>query len=122
MTPSKSFKDLIVWQKAHQFVVGVYKLTTRFPKEEIYGLTSQLRKAAVSTAGNIAEGYARRTKPDKIRFLNIAQGSLEEAKYYLLLGKDLNYGHDQSLVDLSEETSKLLNSYVKAIEEDAKKF
>jgi four helix bundle protein len=92
MEPSKSFKDLIVWQKAHRFVLEAYRFTNRFPKEERYGLTSQFRDAAVSIAANIAEGFVKRTKPEKIRMMNIAQGSLEECKYYIILSSDLKYG------------------------------
>jgi four helix bundle protein len=116
MNPSRSFKDLIVWQKAHQFVLKVYKLTSKFPKEEMYGLTAQFRKAAVSIAANIAEGFAKRTKPEKMRLMNIAQGSLEECRYYIMLSNDLEYGTDIELEDLSEEVSKLLIGYLKAIE------
>jgi len=87
--PARSFLDLIVWQKAHQFVLAVYGYTRSFPKEEIYGLTSQLSRAAVSTPANIAEGFKKRSKSDKARFMNISQGSLEECRYYLILAKDL---------------------------------
>ena len=116
MSTSRSFKDLIVWQRAHQFVLAVYKYTASFPKEERYCLISQFRRAATSIAANIAEGYAKRSKPDKIRILNIAQGSLEESRYYILLSSDLDYGRDKNLEKLSEELSKLLNAYLKAIE------
>ncbi len=90
--PAKSFEDLIVWQKAHRIVLSVYRMSERFPKHEIYGLTSQMRRAAVSIPANIAEGFKKRTKADKARLLNIAQGSLDECRYYLILIKDLNYG------------------------------
>jgi four helix bundle protein len=112
---AKTFKDLIVWQKAHQFVLAVYRLTTGFPNEEIYGLTQQFRRAAVSIPANIAEGFKRRTKADKARFMNISQGSLEECRYYLILATDLGYGETDSLTSQSEEISKLLESYSKAI-------
>lgn len=79
MEKSKKFTDLIVWQKAHQFVLEVYKLTKNFPKEELFGLTSQFRRASISIPANIAEGFKRRGKNDKIRFLNISEGSLEDA-------------------------------------------
>lgn len=79
--PAKTFEDLIVWQKAHQFVLLTYKYTSSFPQEERYGLTSQYRRAAVSIAANISEGFKKRGKADKARFMNIAQGSLEECKY-----------------------------------------
>ena len=75
---ARSFRDLIVWQKAHQFVLAVYRFTRRFPKDETYGLTSQFRRAAISTSANIAKGFKKRTRSDKARFMNIAQGSLEE--------------------------------------------
>ena len=89
--PAKSFEDLVVWQKAHAFVVGVYHESAALPKSETYGLTSQLRRAAVSVAANIAEGFKRFGKADKVRFLNIAQASLE-ARYYLILTRDLKSG------------------------------
>ena len=112
---SKTFKDLIVWQKAHQFVLAVYRLTTGFPKAEVYGLTQQFRRAAVSIPANIAEGFKKRTKADKARFMNIAQGSLEECRYYLILAADLGYGETDSTTGQIEEVSKLLESYSKAI-------
>jgi four helix bundle protein len=89
---AKTFKDLVVRQKAHQFVLAVYKLTARFPKIEIYYLTTQMRRAAISIPANIAEGFKKRGVGDKTRFLNIAQGSLEECRYYLLLTADLGHG------------------------------
>jgi len=108
---TKNFQDLIVWQKAHQFVLSVYKMTKDFPKDEMYGLTSQFRRAAVSIAANIAEGFRKNGKLDKLRFFNIAQGSLEECRYYLLLTRDLEYADASSLFRLIEEVSKILNSY-----------
>lgn len=116
MLKSKSFQDLIVWQKAHQFVLTVYTITKRFPKEERYCLTSQFRRASVSIAANIVEGYAKRSKLDKIRILNIAQGSLEECRYYIVLGNDLEYMKEETLATQALEVSKLLNAYIKAIE------
>jgi four helix bundle protein len=111
LAPAKSFGQLIVWQKAHQFVLGVYRFTDNFPRAEIYGLTSQLRRAAVSIPANIAEGFKKRGRADKVRFLNIAQGSLEECRYYLILAKDLNYGDTTKLQPQLEEVSKLLEAY-----------
>ena len=81
--------DLLVWQKAHQFVLEVYSFTEEFPQSEIYGLTSQLRRAAISIPANIAEGFRKRGIKDKVRYLNIAQGSTEEARYYLILARGL---------------------------------
>lgn len=92
LDPARTFEDLIVWQKAHQFVLAVYGLSRTFPRSENYRLSSQFRRAAVSIAANIAEGFRKRGKADKLRFLNIAQGSLEESRYYLILARDLGYG------------------------------
>jgi four helix bundle protein len=108
---AKSFQDLIVWQKAHQFVLSVYRFSNEFPKTEIYGLTSQFRRAAISIAANIAEGFKKKSPADKLRFFNISQGSLEECRYYLILTKDLNYGDSTSLISQLEEVSKLLIVY-----------
>jgi four helix bundle protein len=124
--PARSFKDLVVEsvitysrQKAHLFVLEVYKLSNNFPKSEIYGLTSQLRRAAVSIPANIAEGFKKRGLADKLRFLNIAQGSLslEECRYYLILVQDLQYGETQKLALLLEEVSKILEAYFNSIEQ-----
>ena len=108
---AKSFQDLIVWQKAHQFVLSIYCSSENFPQKEIYGLTSQLRRAAISIPANIAEGFKKKGKPDKYRFMNIAQGSVEECRYYLILAKDLGYIDTTSLIVQLEEVSKLLTSY-----------
>ena len=113
--PAKDFQDLIVWQKAHQFVLSVYKVSGEFPSHEMYGLTSQLRRAAISIPANIAEGFKRKTKPDKARYMNIAQASLEECRYYLILVKDLGYHDTSGLLSLLVEVSKLLNAYAFSI-------
>ncbi len=112
--PAKVFQDLIVWQKAHQFVLSVYKLSDNFPNKEIYGLISQFRRAAISIAANIAEGFKKKTKPDKVKYMNIAQGSLEECRYYLILANDLGYGDTSMLMSQLEEVSKLLDAYSKS--------
>jgi four helix bundle protein len=112
---AKRFTDLIVWQKAHMFVLSVYHFTCGFPKEEIYGLTSQLRRAAVSIAANIVEGFKKTGPADKIRFLNISQGSLEECRYYLILANDLNYGQTDTLEVRIDEVAKLLAAYSNAV-------
>ncbi len=109
--PAKTFEDLIVWQKAHLFVLSVYRLTRSFPKSELYGLTSQFRRAAVSIPANIAEGFRKRGKPDKARYFNTSEGSAEECQYYLILTKDLEYGEVSELTPLLEEVRKLLNAY-----------
>lgn len=116
MEKSKSFEDLLVWQKGHQFVLEVYKITKQFPKEEIYGLTSQFRRASVSITANIAEGYKRLSNKEKLRFYNIAQASLEECKYFLILSRDLEYTNQfKKLNDLINEVSKMLNAYCRSI-------
>ena len=113
--PARTFEDLVVWQKAHQFVLGVYRLSRTFPRSETYGLSPQFRRASVSIAANIAEGFRKRGKADKLRFLNIAQGSLEESRYYLILARDLAYGDDHDLRAVLVEVSKLLEAYSQAI-------
>ena len=109
--PARKFHDLIVWQKAQQFVLEVYRWSEMFPSYELYGLTSQLRRSAVSIPANIVEGFKKRGVRDKLRFLNIAQGSLEESRYYLLLANDLGYGCSRLLNDRIVEVSKLLEAY-----------
>ena len=113
--PTRTFQDLLVWQKAHQFVLAVYAITTIFPKQETYGLSLQLRRAAVSIPANIAEGFRRRGKADKARFMNMAEGSIEECRYYLILAKDLGYADTQGLTTSLEEVSRLLGAYAAAI-------
>jgi len=115
---TKSFEELLVWQKAHSFVLRVYKLSSEFPKSEQFGLTSQFRRASISIPANIAEGYKKKGKLDKLRFFNIAQGSLEECRYYIILSRDLNYISDKDAKELTSElieVSVLLNSYCNAI-------
>jgi len=113
--PAKTFRDLIVWQKAHQFVLAAYRLSESFPKPETYGLTSQLRRAAVSVPANIAEGFKKTGRADKARFMNIAQGSLEECRYYLILAADLGYGKTKELDNQLDEIGRMLCSYAAAL-------
>ena len=110
-----SFEKLIVWQKAHSIVLKIYKMTQQFPKEEIYGLTSQIRRASVSISANIAEGFGRRGAKDKLRFYNISKASLNEVRYFLILSKDLNYYNRTDLLKDLEEVEKLLFSYMNLI-------
>ena len=112
---ARSFRDLLVWRKAHEFVLAVYAFTAAFPRQETYGLALQMRRAAVSIPANIAEGFRRRSKAEKARYMNIAEGSLEECRYYLILANDLGYGQTDSLTAMLEETSRLLNAYARAI-------
>lgn len=110
--PARYFTDLEVWQKAHAFVLHVYKLTAEFPDHELYGLTSQFRKAAVSIPANIAEGFRKFGPADKARFMNIAEGSLEECRYYCILTQDLGYGKTEFLLAEAEEIAALLSAYI----------
>ena len=113
-----TFESVIAWQRAHQFVLAVYRITKGFPPEEVYGLMSQFRRAAVSIEANIAEGYKKLSKADKLRFMNISQGSVEECRDYLLLSRDLQYVNDLQFSELYqslEDTSKMLYLYCNGI-------
>ena len=115
---TNSFHGIVAWQKAHEFVLLVYKMTKSFPDFEKFGLCSQFQRAAVSIPANIAEGYKKLSRADKLRFYNIAQGSLEECRYYTLLSRDLEYIDEiqyNALFALAEETSKLVNGYCKGV-------
>jgi four helix bundle protein len=112
---AKSFEELVVWQKAHALVLTVYRLSAGFPRAEVYGLTAQLRRAATSVPANIAEGFKRRGPLDKARLLNVAEGSLEEARYYLRLAEDLGYGSTRELRVQAEEVARLLGAYTAAV-------
>jgi four helix bundle protein len=107
---ARTFEDLIVWQKAYRFVLELYQATDDFPKREIYGLTSQMRKAAISVPANIAEGFKKRGRLDKALFMNMAQGSIEESRCYLPLSKDLGYGDTNLMMNNLEEVSRLLEA------------
>ena len=112
------FENVIAWQKAHAFVLNVYQAARHFPDDERFGLTSQFRRAAVSIEANIAEGYRKLGKADKLRFLNISQGSLEECRNYLLLSRDLEYidgNSTNTLYQQLEQASWFLNKYCQGI-------
>jgi len=113
--PARSFEDLVVWQKSHQLALRVYRLTASFPNTETYGLVSQMRRAAVSVAANIAEGFKRRGRNDKARVLNVAQGSLEELRYYFILARDLAYVRREEHSDDVEEVARMLGAYVQSL-------
>jgi four helix bundle protein len=117
---AKTFEDLLVWKKAHAYVLEIYRITKQFPKSEIFGLTAQMRRAAVSIPANIAEGFKKRTPREKIRVLNISQGSLEESRYYLILAEDLDYANTAVLLPKLEEVSRMLEAYIRAIETNHK--
>lgn len=113
--PAKTFRDLAVWRKAHEFVLGVYRFTGTFPKLETYGLSTQIRRAAVSIAANIVEGFRKRERADKARYMNVAEGSIDESRYYLILARDLGHGQTEGLMNALEDVSRPLNAYSKAI-------
>jgi four helix bundle protein len=113
--PAQRFQDLIVWQKSHELALSVYRLTTQLPNHELYGLTSQMRRAAVSIPANIAEGFKRRKRPDKARMMNIAEGSLEELRYYFVLAVDLGYLQSAVVPELLGEVARMLGAYSRAL-------
>ena len=114
-TPARSFRDLVIWQKSHALALNVYRATSRFPRTEQYGLAVQMQQAAVSIPANIAEGFGRASKLEKRRFLNIAQGSLEELRYYLILANDLGYSLPPSLSIDVDEVGRMLEAYRRRI-------
>src|ERR1041384_2671835 len=115
---SQSFRDVVVWQKAQAFALATYRLTEAFPKQEMFVLTSQLRRAAMSIPSNFVEGFRKRTKPDKLRFYNVAQGSADECPYQLILAHDLGYADTTALQADLEEVSRLLQGYINGLERD----
>ncbi|MDR3367422.1 MAG: four helix bundle protein [Prevotellaceae bacterium] len=118
MDKTKSFEELIVWQKSYAFTLSIYQYTKNFPKEERYGVTSQLRRAVASVTANITEGYKRLGKKDKLKFLNFAEASLGECQFFIMLSFDLMYLDNAAKTDLdnrSEEVGRLLTAYCKAI-------
>lgn len=116
---NQGFKSLLAWQKAYEMVIEVYGITKGFPKEENYGLTSQLQRAAVSVPANIAEGYERQHKKEYRQFLSIAKGSLGELETYLLLARDLCYisaEKYESLDSKRRETARILKGLINSLE------
>ncbi|MFT3740599.1 MAG: four helix bundle protein [Breznakibacter sp.] len=114
----KTYRDLIAWQKAIILVSETYKATADFPKDEIYGLTNQMRRAAVSIPSNLAEGFGRNSKAEMARYANIAMGSLFELQTQLEIAKNLGYLNDQdcqSLTDLTREEERILSAFIKSI-------
>ena len=112
------FEEVLAWQKAHLFVLAVYRYTRQFPEDERFGLTSQFRRAAVSIEANIAEGYKKLGKADKLRFYNVSQGSLEDCRNYLILARDLEYLTTEQYNDLYmkiEDASRMLMLYIGGI-------
>lgn len=119
----KTFKDLKIWQKSHQLTLKIYEVTKKFPKEELYGLTSQIKRAAVSVPTNIVEGNSRNTTKEYIQFLFNSRGSLEETRYLLFLSKELSFINKEiysNLEDKYEEISKMLNGLIKSLRNKTK--
>lgn len=112
---AQRFQDLEVWQKAHQLVLEIYRVTKPFPREEMFGLTAQLRRAAASVAANIVEGFRRPTTPDKLKFYHTALASLDESEYHLQLAHDLGYANTECCRDRLTEVARMLNAYIRAI-------
>ncbi|KPK34211.1 MAG: hypothetical protein AMK70_08210 [Nitrospira bacterium SG8_35_1] len=115
----KNFKELKVWQKAYQLCIEIYKTTKKYPDEEKYGLSSQMRRAAISIPSNIAEGYGRKTIPDYVRCLYIAYGSICELETQILLSGDLNYlngNNKNSHLEKIKEVERMLMALIKSLE------
>jgi four helix bundle protein len=105
--PITGFQDLDVWRTAHELTLASYKLSAGFPKSEVYGIASQLRRAAASVPSNIAEGWGRRSTKEYLRYLSIAHGSLQETRYFLLLAKDLEYCTSQQQTELENLVNRI---------------
>ena len=112
----KEFTDLNAWREGHKLVIHVYKITKSFPREEIYSLVDQMRRAVTSVTSNIAEGFGRQTYKEKVQFYYLAQGSLVELKNQLIIAKDVSYLNEKEFVELYEQTNithKLLQGLIK---------
>jgi four helix bundle protein len=114
----KSYRDLLVWQKAMELTIEIYRFSNDFPKSEVYGLTSQLRRAGVSVPSNIAEGYGRGSRKEYVQFLCISQGSLKELETQVILAQRLNYGSKaaaEGLLGLSDEVGRMLGALIRSL-------
>ncbi len=121
---ARTVEDLFVWQKAHEFVLLVYKATKKFPKNETLGLTLKFRSTAVAIASNMVEGYKRRIVSEKLRSFGMSQSAAEECRYYIILSKDLKYIDAKTadaLKDLIESVGRLLNSYCTSLSSGSSK-
>ena len=117
------FKELLVWQKSINFVTEIYKETEAFPKAEMYGLTSQIRRATVSIPSNIAEGNSRRSVPDYLQFLRISRGSCAEVETQLIISKNLGFLYEEKSLKLNQdiiEISKMLNGLINSLKQSTK--
>ena len=113
--PATRFEELLVWQKSHALALRVYRLTKGFPKEELFGLTSQMRRSAVSVPANIAEAFSKSSRPDKARIMNISQASLEELRYYVILGRDLGYIQKEIETSDLDDVARMLAAYIRTL-------
>ncbi|MFC1674568.1 four helix bundle protein [Candidatus Omnitrophota bacterium] len=114
----KTFRDLKVWQKAHGLVLEIYKVTKDFPREERFGLVANIRRSAASIPTNVVEGFKRKSKKEYAYFISIADGSLEETKYHILLAKDLGYlkeGDSKNLNEMCDEIGRMLFGFQKKL-------
>ena len=112
----RTFTDLHTWQEAHKLVLMIYKITKEFPKEELFGLVSQMRRAVVSITSNIAEGFSRQSYKEKVQFYSMAQGSNTEIQNQLLIAKDIDYISQEKFNEIIEQSTtvhKLLNGLIK---------
>ena len=115
MAKIERYEDLIAWQKAYAIVLSVYEVTNSFPNDERYGLTQQIRRAAVSIPSNIAEGFGRFSRPDYLRFLDIARGSTYELETQMKIAHGLGYADDKHLMDKIEELERVLNGLIRSL-------
>ena len=118
----RNFNNILAWQKADDLTVAIYDVTRAFPKEEMYSLTSQIRRAAYSVPANIAEGASRSSQKDYLHFLYIARGSLSEVSYFIHLSKRLNYLNDANhapIAEQADETSRVLTGLIRSVEKEA---
>lgn len=118
------YTNLLVWKESHKLVLKIYNITEKFPQNEMYGLVSQIRRAAVSIPSNIVEGKSRGSQKDLLRFLMISRGSLEEVKYQILLSKDLEYISENEyneIKEITENVGKLLNGFINSIKNNGSK-
>lgn len=115
MAKVQRYEDLIAWQQAYAIVIKVYEATKRFPTDERYGLTQQIRRAAVSIPSNIAEGFGRHSRPDYLRFLDIARGSTYELQTQMRIAQDLGFADDKELMDRIEELERVLNGLIRSL-------
>lgn len=121
----RDFRKLMVWQKAHQLTLGIYELTANFPRDEVYGLTSQVRRAAASIPANVAEGCGRDGDAELARFLRIAMGSANELEYHLILARDLGYLSPESYessASSASEVKRMLSGLLTRLKADSSKL